>query len=67
MNHAGLNWNEKKCKFGIMIKGKTINSQEKIELSHNFTMEMLKENEKYKFLGVPEDTSHDTKGLLKEL
>ena len=67
MCQAGLEWNVKKCKYVNMIKGKKKESQEKIDISEDFKLETLKENEMYKFLGVPESTSHDTKGLVEEL
>ena len=65
ISHAGLYWNEKKCKILNLIKGRTDTNDVNITLESGTKIECLKDAETYRFLGVPEAEKHDTTNLFE--
>ena len=62
MKDCGLDWNEKKCKGCLMIRGKFV-EHEDVLLDDGSKIECLKVNETYKFMGVYESIRIDKDGL----
>ena len=67
MKNAGLHWNEKKCKFLSIVRGKRDNSVKTITLDDNSTLKAIEYETTYKFLGIPEAEQHVTKDVISHL
>ena len=66
MQDAGLLWNEKKCKFVAMQKGK-FKCVDNITLESGRVIKCLKEDERYEFMGVPQSLKMDASMLANDL
>ena len=66
MGDAGLYWNDKKCKFIGMRRGK-YEECENLTLSGGDIIKCLKEDESYEFLGVPQCVKMNVSELSKQL
>ena len=67
MGDAGLEWNVKKTKVLNIKRGVIDTTKDKLILNDDTAVEYLKNEEIYKFLGVPEKDLHDVANLVENL
>lgn len=67
MKHAGLEWNEKKCKVLHIRRGVLKPETGDIVMSDGFTLKSLNHEESYRFLGVPESNLHNLESLVESI
>ena len=60
MSHAGLFWNNKKCKVLHVVRGKVNKNDGQIILKWVKKLECLKNAENYRFLGIPAEQHNIT-------
>ena len=64
MGDASLLWNNKKCKVINIKRGEIDVTSEEMVLTDGTKLECLESEDRYKFLGVPENILHDTDDIV---
>ena len=67
MEDAGLFWNAKKCNVIILKRGKIDLTCDEIVLDDGTKIKCLKDEDLYKFLGVPENDIHDVDDIVTKM
>ena len=67
MKDIGLEWNEKKSKYLIIKRGEVDVTQGDLKLQDGSKIKSLKNEEVYKFLGIPENEVHDITNIVDSL
>ena len=66
MQDAGLLWNPKKCKYTALKRGKYCHHED-ITLNNGDVIKCLKEDDRYEFMGVPQNAKIDSKQLGEDM
>ena len=66
MEEAGLLWNDKKCKFMSIKKGKFAFAVD-ITLTYGSIIKCLKQDETYEFMGISQRLKMEDKSLAQDL
>ena len=67
ISDAGLEWNIKKYKVLNMKRGKVDESEKYLTLMDGSKIECLNSEDRYKFLGVPENKEHNVEDIVLSL
>ena len=66
MLDAGFDWNAKKCNVLNMIRGRIDELTDEVVLDDGTKVKCLKKEDLYKFLGIPENESHDVEDIVEK-